>query len=283
LYDYHKYQHKMNFTGLDEYIKWINDNRLPEVTKTDDDEKIYYDFGSDNFFIPASRSFTSLVKNIKLLVENPDVPAAIDRFLRKFSTIYEQHRKQFKDEGKTLLSKDDEDYLVYEDGRRVALSNASSGEQALIPVLVYLKKLHQKGKSKLKTYLFFEEPELHIFPKYQFKLLQLLMFMYNECNVRLFITTHSPYVLSIFNTFIQAAELEDIHKDKPGKLEQLYKIIPQNEIIKPNDLSVYEVENGKANLLARENGLIGENIIDKVSDEDSLIFGELLDLLPADA
>jgi len=270
----------MNFVGLDEYFKWINDNRLLEAAKTGEEGKMYYDFGTDNFFISASRSFTSIVKNIKLLVENPDVPAAIDRFLRKFSTVYEKHRKQFKDNVEFI---NDEDYLVYKDGRRVALTNASSGEQALFPVLVYLKKLHQKGKSKLKTYLFFEEPELHIFPKFQFKLLQLLMFIFNENNVRLFITTHSPYVLSMLNTFIQAAELEDIHKGKPKKLEQLYKIIPQNEIIKPKDLNAYEIENGKANLLARENGLIGENIIDKVSDEDSIIFGELLDLLPADA
>jgi len=281
----------------------ININEFIENNLFKMGEAIGADIHNANFFIPASRSFTSLIKNIKLLVENTDVPAAIDRFLLKFSAVYQQHRQHFKKEGKTLLSKEtnsfdtftkalinanvefinDEDYLVYEDERRVALSNASSGEQALIPLLVYLKKLHQKGKSHLKTYLFFEEPELHIFPKFQFTLIQLLMFIYNECNVRLFITTHSPYVLSTFNDLMQAAELETAFQNDQGKLEQLHKIVPSNEIVKPEDLNAYEIENGKATLLAREYGLISENIIDKVSDEGSLKFGELLDMLPADA
>ena len=261
------------------------------------------DLNFGNFFVPASRSFTSLIKNIKLMIANQRILAAIDPYLLRFSATYQQHRQQFRKDSKGLISKEsnnldffikslinanvefinDEDYLVYENGRRVALTDASSGEQALVPILVYLKLLHQKGKQKLKTNIYFEEPELHIFPKFQFTLMQLLMFMFNECNVRLFVTTHSPYILSAFNDFMQAAELEEIYKDDPKKLEQLYKIVSKNEIIQPKDLNAYEIENGKARILDREHGLISGNIIDKVSEEGSIKFGELLDLLPADA
>ncbi len=270
-------------------------------------EAIGVDVHNANFFIPASRSFTSLIKNIKLLVENHEVPAAIDRFLLKFSSVYQQHRQQFKYEDETLLSKEtnsfdaftkalinanvefinDEDYLVYDDGRRVALTNASSGEQALIPVLAYLKKLHQKGKSKLKTYLFFEEPELHIFPKFQFTLMQLLMFVFNECNVRLFITTHSPYILSAMSTFTQAGDLANgkytLEKEVIEVLRNSDTLVgdcPENAMVKPDDMLAYQISNGKVeNLNDPETNLIGENLIDNVSEMDYKLFDELSDLI----
>jgi len=276
------YQDKVNSKSLQEKLDWRESVNIL----------------SNNLFIPASRSFVSIVKNIKLFFTNPDVPVGLDSLLIRFSVVYQQYRRQLKNDNNRLFSSknnkyntyvkhlinsnfeiiNDEDYLVYENGRRVALSQASSGEQALVPILVYLKILHQKEKDLIKTNIFLEEPELHIFPKFQNLLLQLLITVYNQSDVgKLFITTHSPYVLTSFNNLIQAGEMEKHLNDK--KLKKLNELIPKECRVNPIAFSAYQIMSGKAKKITdHESCLIAENIIDEVSDKDFELFNQLMDI-----
>ena len=248
-------------------------------------------------FIPASRNLLTQVRQIRLKVFDEGIQSSIDPFLSRFVASYHRIREDFYiDNNKSLTSTkgdivnrlikeilnadvefiNNEDYLVYNDGRRNALTQASSGEQALVPVLLQLKYIYEATRNES---IFFEEPELHIFPKFQKLLLQLLITVFNDSgnDSNLFITTHSPYILTSLNNLLQAGEMEK-HLSKE-KLKALEELVPKEYRINSKDFSAFQIINGKAkNIVDDETGLIAENIIDEVSDNDFDLFSQLIEL-----
>ena len=261
----------------------------------------YFTIGnSKTNLIPASRTLLTQVRQIRLKVFDEGIQSSIDPFLSRFVASYHQIRDIYINNEKSLTSdKEDivsprikeilnadvefinnEDYLIYNDGRRNALTQASSGEQSLVPVLLLLKYLYENTLDERKhESIFFEEPELHIFPKFQKLLLQLLITVFNNRNNdgNLFITTHSPYILTSLNNLLQAGEMEK-HLSKE-KLKALEELVPKEYRINPKDFSAFQIINGKAkNIVDDETGLIAENIIDEVSDKDFDLFSQLIEL-----
>jgi hypothetical protein len=96
------------------------------------------------------------------------------------------------------------------------------------------------------------------------------------------ITTHSPYILTAFNNLIQAGNTFKALKEKPEPndlLRELFKIVPENQMLDINDIAAYTIKNGMIeSLINEENHLIDTNIIDDVSNEFSMIFEKLIDL-----
>jgi len=246
--------------------------------------------------IPASRTLLTQVRQIRLKVFDEGIQSSIDPFLSRFVASYHQIRDIYVNNEKSLTSDNgnivsdlikeilnadvefinNEDYLVYKDGRRNALTQASSGEQALVPVLLQLKYIYEATRNES---IFFEEPELHIFPKFQKLLLQLLITVFNDSgnDSNLFITTHSPYILTSLNNLLQAGEMEK-HLSKE-KLKALEELVPKEYRINSKDFSAFQIINGKAkNIVDDETGLIAENIIDEVSDKDFDLFSQLIEL-----
>jgi len=263
-------------------------------------KKIGESFGVDtitgaNYFIPL----LTQVRKIRNTVADGDVQSSIHLFLAEFVATYHRIRANFIKEKIELVSNNgdifdnilrqiiranvkfddlnDDDYLMYEDGRKAALTDASSGEQTLLPVLTLLKKIYIQDKKMLHNIIYFEEPELHIFPKFQNMLLQLLMLIHNRGKLHLFITTHSPFVLTSFNNLIQAGEIQKQLNDE--KQEALDKLIHKDCRINSKNFSAFQIKNGKAiNIVDEESGLIGENIIDEVGDKDFDIFSQLMEI-----
>ena len=121
--------------------------------------------------------------------------------------------------------------------------------------------------SKTSTTIIFEEPEAHLFPKDQQRLVELLIYILNhtQSGNRLIITTHSPYILSVLNNLIYA-----------GKLKS--KSIDENLYLHFENISAYSLSNNKAkSILNKENNLIDANYIDDVSNDIANIFDKLLD------
>ena len=76
--------------------------------------------------------------------------------------------------------------------------------------------------------LFIEEPEVHLFPCEQKLLLELIGEMFNilnrnEIKWRFFITTHSPYLLNVFNNMLFKGSLLKDCKKNTEKIKEINK------------------------------------------------------------
>ena len=240
-------------------------------------------FTKDNYiYIPAGRSFfTMLSKNIFSIIENG---VEIDYIFTQFGRLFQNTKKEFENLNKKISKKDllfienrykellkgtyafedDEDRIYINKDEFLPLNQISSGQQELLPALLILLSVLN---SKTSTTIIFEEPEAHLFPKDQQRLVELLIYILNhtQSGNRLIITTHSPYILSVLNNLIYA-----------GKLNSKY--IDENLYLHFENISAYSLSNNKAkSILNKENNLIDANYIDDVSNDIANIFDKLLD------
>lgn len=244
-------------------------------------------------FIPAGRSFFANVQSgiFSFLSNN----RSIDPFVIEFGSFYENFKRYAALDSEdasshihafnsliaevingNYLREKEKDFLVHRDSRKVNLSYASSGQQEALPLVIVLKALlyfHSR-----ETTLYIEEPEAHLFPVAQKRIVQLLARTFNQLNgnFQIIATTHSPYILAAFNNLMEAGKILD---EKEGMEEELTGIIPKEEIISPGAVAAYSLVNGvKTDLIDPSTKLISQNILDSVSDEISIEFGKLLDL-----
>ena len=169
----------------------------------------------------------------------------------------------------------EKDFLVHKDSRKVNLTNASSGQQETLPLMIILKSLNYISSRGGGFTLYIEEPEAHLFPTAQKRIIQLLSRTFNNNNnkkFQIFVTTHSPYILSSFNNLIYAG-------NSTRDIDLVAKIVPTKEQLKSEYFRVYSIRNNeKIDLLNNENKLISQSILDSVSEEISLEFDKLLDI-----
>ena len=253
----------------------------------------------DQIFIPAGRSFFSNIQSsiFSFLSSNK----SLDPFLIEFGSFYESFKrfasdenievenekseKEFKDLIDNILNSNylrekGKDFLLHKDKRKVNLSNASSGQQEILPLLIILKTLMKVQFPNGGATLYIEEPEAHLFPNSQKKIIQLLARVFNSSKneFQIIVTTHSPYILSSFNNLMYAGSL--VEKLEETRSNKALDIIPKDEIIEPAVLSAFslDIKGQKANLIDEETKLISQNILDGVSNEISIEFGKLLDI-----
>jgi len=186
------------------------------------------------------------------------------------------------------------DYVRTDDNGVLFLTNTSSGYQSVIPLNVLLHylttwiynndtptsvekkeridklyyKLHEQlvlndTLERFTKYgysrLFIEEPEQNLFPRTQMALVYNVLELLNnpDKDHKLFITTHSPYILYALNNCILGGLVKDNIPD-----DILSDISFRNSFVNPKDVSVWEIKDGKFN---RYNGS------DRIQDEDGLI------------
>lgn len=249
-------------------------------------------FIGKQFFIPAGRSFyANLQKSIfSLLKDN----RTIDPFMIEFGSLYENLKGYFDDFqsiksdnylvnsfndilNSTYGRQRDDDYLVHTDERSVNITNASSGQQETLPLMIILSVLI-KLKFPDGATIYIEEPEAHLFPIAQKRIVHLLAKVFNskDSKFQIIVTTHSPYVLASFNNLIQAGNLTII---KPKKAKAIASIIVKEEQIPPNAFAAYSLNNGELeSLVDPETQLISQTVLDSVSNEIAKEFDSLLDL-----
>jgi hypothetical protein len=248
-------------------------------------------------FIPAGRSIFAIVQRsiFSFLAQKDE----LDPFLISFGSLYQfikrahshsppnESNSYMKNLAKEIVCGEyrelrSEDFIEMTDGRIVNLSCSSSGQQETLPLTMILMALPRlrRGFNDCKT-VYLEEPEAHIFPNAQRKLVELIAasFNLNPGKTQFFITTHSPYVLTAINNLLQAGESYNSNL-KGDALKKLKKLVPQSIALNAEDLAVYSITSeGVENILSTEFGLIDTNIIDEVSNDLSVEFGELLDLV----
>ena len=256
-------------------------------------ESSLYPYTSESIFIPASRSFfANLQKNIfSFLAENID----IDPFMKEFGSKYElakniysntrlneniftkvKSHKKLNYIVEQILNgkyeyKDKQDWIKSKNSM-INLTNASSGQQESLPMLLILSIFPFLNQKSNKTY-FIEEPEAHLFPVSQKYIIELVGLLYNNSQ-NVVITTHSPYILIALNNLFLAYDI----KQEKG-VDSINEIIDEEFCLNFDDISAYTISNGKLEtIINEEERLIGINIIDSVSEEFNNTFDRLLSL-----
>ena len=158
------------------------------------------------------------------------------------------------------------------DGRKIPLSLLSSGQQELLPLLAMLP---DRQIYRYKQLLYIEEPEAHLFPSAQSKLVELLanLLSGSRDKINLVITTNSPYVLSKFNNLVLAASLS-----RSRSKEQVARVVPPENWLGRGRLCAYAICEGKLCNITDPDGLINAIYLDDISGAIAEEFDHLLEL-----
>lgn len=263
-----------------------------KVIKPSISNEAFSGFFHNPIFIPASRSFFSSLSNniFSFLASNVN----IDPYIKEFGSFYESSKSAYIDQYLTkriepatfadlrkrvqslikgnYVYKNKQDLISTSHGQ-IPLSNASSGQQEVIPLLLVLS-IYPFFRSNSEELYFIEEPEAHLFPDAQGDIVSLFSFIHHKCNTGYFITTHSPYVLAAFNNLILASNL--IRNDSLS-LNESIKINSNGFPIDFENVSAYIINNGICeSILDEENNLINTSKIDSVSEKFAIAMDEML-------
>lgn len=158
------------------------------------------------------------------------------------------------------------------------MKDAASGIQISIPIILVLQGDAKKVIPKQKYVI--EEPELGLFPKAQYDLLKLIKeITINLKNPKqsLFITTHSPYILSSLNNLMYAYNVGQ-------KNEKVNDVIDKKYWVNPEDVSAYMLyaDGRYENIMSQEQSQIDTDYIDTVSEVMHEEFNQIWKLTQVD-
>ena len=248
-------------------MKLVQYRRIPTSFYLNDVKNVL-----DNpFYLPTERSLQSIfslgqnsIPNIGNFLFN--YFSKVDDIQRSFShetyieplDIYYVNRNGIG----YIRKKEDKDFYL--------LSNAASGYQSTVPVVLVLKYYEQKRRAK--TFLI-EEPELNLFPSAQNKLMQYLVDKTMNYGNRMLLTTHSPYILTSLINMMYAYQVGQTNEEKVSrKMNKKYWL-------NPDEVSCYRMlSDGTAENIIDDDGLIKAEKIDEVSKGINKEFNDIMDI-----
>ncbi|MDQ2862532.1 MAG: AAA family ATPase [Bacteroidota bacterium] len=223
-------------------------------------------------YIPAERAFVSILADalFGLIELEVKLPTLFNRFGNKFSSARKEKSKR---DYKELLGADFShingvDTVITVNGKILPLSDASTGIQGTMPMLVVFDSVVEKiapyENKNPNELLVIEDPELNLFPETQKKVIDYIVSNSlddGNFKTRLIINTHSPYVLTSLNNLMYAYQTGKIHGDETEK------IIDKKYWINPDDVSAYMLlpDGTCEDIFDREENLISAEKIDGVS------------------
>ena len=141
--------------------------------------------------------------------KNVDFTRQLESIVRKTSFITEEYPDLLEDfadiiGGKYTVTRNDELYYIPK-GKRIKLSmdESSSAVRSLLDIGLYLRHEAERG-----DLLMVDEPELNLHPENQRRVARLFARLIN-LGIKVFITTHSDYIVKELNTLIM------LNHDKP--------------------------------------------------------------------
>ncbi len=255
---------------------------------------------SPSLYIPAGRGFFALLEqNIFSFLS---MNSSIDKFISEFGSFYSNAKRHYvrMDSirnngtmrgfhgavnaiiGGEFKYKNDAYVISQKNGIDIKLEGASSGQQEVVPMLISLSAMSRLGQYRRgESSLFIEEPEAHLFPRTQKEVIYAIAALHNKLNLTTFITTHSPYVLSSLNNLVIAdiarTKIADGDKEKISRLDSVIKPYLR---IKRGEYSAYSIDNhGRVISIINNDGIIGVNNIDDISEDISNEFDDILNLM----
>lgn len=234
----------------------------------DDEQKRELDYCTQNYLekILKMKSFFSkdMKKMIYEAVHLADTKADKKVLEKAYSVITDILQGEYK-------YIDGEERLQISDERYIKINFASSGQQEAVWILNVL--FYQLLNNK-KTYFIIEEPESHLFPDAQKKIIEFISLVQKERN-QILITTHSPYVLGTINNLLYADEVS--RQADTIKVEQ---IIDPKFWLKYETFSSYYVENGNMfSCMDKEFRQIRHEVIDGASQDINNAYDALVEVI----
>lgn len=230
-------------------------------------------------YVPSERNLLAILNEAvwSLVHSNIDFPEAVTSFAKEFEQARNATNKINVDFLKIQFEHTEGvDRLFYADNKSVFLSQSASGYQSVIPLLLVVE--HQRQQAKRRFII--EEPELNLYPTAQKDLIYSLVGGLDPektyQDAEWVITTHSPYILTSFNTLMLAYKVAQ--KSEELRME-VDKIIPSRYWINPEDFAAYYVDNGTARSITSEStGMINDSELDNVSEDFAGEQDQLLNL-----
>jgi ABC-type lipoprotein export system ATPase subunit len=158
-------------------------------------------------------------------------------------------------------------FLESNDGRMVPIEKASSGQQEIVYVLILLDRLgnfrYSYGRDQS---IFIEEPSAHLFPLEQKQTIELITQLFislkeKENFVRIFITTHSPYILNSMNNILKKGRLIEKYTDRADIINERVDI----PYLLSDEISAYFIGNdgvGNSMIDEKEGDLYNSKILE---------------------
>ena len=225
------------------------------------------------FYFPTERGLQSIFSLGKDSIQN--LSSLLYNQFAKLNEISNNHNKEIfiKPLGVSYKNINGLGYVKKEKEENFyALNTGASGYQSAVPIVLGIN-FYTNFEDRKNRIFIVEEPELNLFPKAQKKLMDFFVDNINSNGHSFLLPTHSPYFLSAINDLLMA------FKKGQKNQSEVEKFVNKESWLNPNDLSVYQLKNGFAyDIFDKECSLIGENIIDEVSDQMNDEFEELLDI-----
>jgi predicted ATP-dependent endonuclease of OLD family len=143
-------------------------------------------------------------------------------------------------------------------GPHIDLYNASSSIKQIAPLLLYLR--HRAAPNDI---LFIDEPEMNLHPESQAKLLEILAILVNK-GVKVFLTTHSPYLMAHLNNLVLGDHVPDKNRQKQAR--SLYLRDPE-ALLNIDQVGAYEMkDNNLVSLKDPDYGIRWDTLSDVSND-----------------
>ena len=153
------------------------------------------------------------------------------------------------------------------------LSEASSGQRETLRLLQELFLTLLQGENRM---LFVEEPEAHLFPQTLKLLIEFMTLVSNATGGALFITTHSPYVLSAFNNLLMAHQVGQKQSEKAAQIKA------REFWLDPKEFAAFSLNNQRKqffkSIFRPRLGYVDANELDSVSENIAEEFYQMLKL-----
>ena len=169
--------------------------------------------------------------------KNVDFTRQIETIVKKTSFIAENHPSILEDfadiiGGQYMITSNDELYYIPKGKKlRLSMDESSSAVRSLLDIGFYLRHEAQIG-----DLLIVDEPELNLHPENQRRIAKLFARLIN-IGIKVFITTHSDYIIKEINTLIM------LNHDQPHlkqiAAEEGYR---QEELLSADQVKVYIAE-----------------------------------------
>jgi AAA15 family ATPase/GTPase len=234
--------------------------------------------GSQNLFnMSDSILMTEFLNHVATLKDNISAyhtfETAVESFKKAGTNLNEKALEVFiKDYQKILRGK----YSISGNGERIyfdespnnpiPIEQASSGQQESLRIL---QDIFSILINHLTAFRVIEEPEAHLFPTAQKYLIELFSLVVNETPSQVFITTHSPYVLSILSNLLYAKKVCDLGTATADEIEEKTGMNRKTWLDK-SQFAAYTMDSDgiSKSIFDRENtGLIDQNYLDQVSED----------------
>ena len=169
--------------------------------------------------------------------ENVDFTRQIETIVKKNSFIAENHPSILEDfadiiGGQYMITSNDELYYIPKGKKlRLSMDESSSAVRSLLDIGFYLRH-----EARIGDLLIVDEPELNLHPENQRRIAKLFARLIN-IGIKVFITTHSDYIIKEINTLIM------LNQEKPHlkqiAAEEGYR---QEELLSADQVKVYIAE-----------------------------------------